>query len=268
MSDVSRENRGRILILTINRPKSHNALTAEVIDTLRKEVVDAAENPDLLTVVITGAGPKAFCAGADLKELQDCGPDEALRILARGQRAFRDIEAAEIPVITAVNGVALGGGFELILASTVPVLAKNASLGLPESSLGLIPGYGGTQRLPRVVGTVVAAHLMLTGSSLDADRAYELGVTPVPPVDEGMALDAAMGLAERICEQGPEAVKAVLRSMDRGNGIPLDAALQIETGLAALAVAGEESTEGIGAFLDKRPPEFGPVGPTRRFGES
>lgn len=268
MSDVRTEARDNVLLLTIERPHAFNALTAEVIEALRREVVAAAEHPDFLAVVITGAGTKAFCAGADLKELDGRGADEALEILGFGQKAFREIEMAEIPVITAVNGVALGGGFELVLASDVPVLAMNAQLGLPESSLGLIPGYGGTQRLPRVVGEAVATHLMLTGTRLKAERAYALGITPVAPVDEGMALDAAMGIAEKICSQGPEAVKTILRSMDRGRGVALDAGLQIETGLAALAVAGQESTEGISAFLDKRPARFGAVSHTRHDGES
>lgn len=268
MTDVAKESMDGVLVLTINRPQAFNALTAEVIETLRREVVEAAGNPDYLAVVITGSGQKAFCAGADLKELQNCGADEAVRILSSGQQAFRDIEKAGIPVITAVNGLALGGGFELILASDIPVLAANAKLGLPESSLGLIPGYGGTQRLPRVAGEAVAAHLMLTGTKLGADRAYAVGITPIPPVEEGRALSAALEIAEKVCSQGPAAVKAILRSMDLGRGVPLDAGLQIETGLAALAVVGEESTEGIGAFLEKRAANFGSSGPLRQYGES
>lgn len=264
MSDVLVEKRGRTLVLTINRPQAFNALTAGVIETLRQEVMAAAQDPGLRTVVITGHGPKAFCAGADLKELQDCGADEALRILGGGQQAFKDIETAEIPVITAVNGVALGGGFELILASDIPVLAANATLGLPESSLGLMPGYGGTQRLSRVVGEPIALYLMLTGTKMNADRAHATGITPIVPVDEGTVLEAALEVADRINRQGPAAVKAILRSVGRGRGISPEAGLQIETGLAALAVAGEESTEGIGAFLEKRPAAFAPATDTEK----
>lgn len=268
MSVVEIDTHGEVLVLTINRPEAFNALNAEVIEALRSRIVAAAGNPELRAVVITGAGPKAFCAGADLKELQDCDANQAAKILESGQSAFREIESAEIPVIAAVNGLALGGGFELILAADIPVLAANARLGLPETSLGLIPGYGGTQRLPRAGGDAVAAHLMLTGTKLDAHRAYALGITPIEPVDEGMAPQAAIAIAERICAQGPEAVKAVLRSIDRGRDASLDGGLQVETGLAALAVAGSESTEGIAAFLEKRPADFGTLLPSNPLGES
>ena len=150
---------------------------------------------------------------------------------------------------------ALGGGFELILASTIPVLSTKAALGLPESSLGLIPGYGGTQRLPRAVGEKVAAHLMLTGTRLSAERAYQLGLTPLAPVAPEELLATATGLAEAVAAQGPRAVRAILNALGAArNG--LDAGLAVETGLAALAVAGDESTEGINAFLQRRPPVF------------
>lgn len=256
MEDVKLEIKNSVLILTIHREEAFNALNRDVIGALREEVVAAAENPKILAVVITGSGEKAFSAGADLKELQGMNADEAQQTLGFGQNAFRDIEKAEVPVIAAVNGMALGGGFELILASTIPVIHNNAKLGLPEASLGLIPGYGGTQRLSRIVGENVAAHLMLTSTKLTADRAYELGLTPVPPVREGQVIDVALQVAEKICKQGPGAVKAIIRSMDRGRTAGPDSGLQIETGLAALAVAGEESTEGINAFINKRQADF------------
>ena len=152
--------------------------------------------------------------------------------------------------------MALGGGFELVLACTVSVLSTAAKLGLPESGLGLIPGYGGTQRLPRLIGRSAAAYLMLTGSRLDADRAYQLGLTPVPPVEPEHLLPTATELAETIAAQGPRAVRAILRALVVGGDAPLDAGLGIETGLAALALAGTESTEGIAAFHERRPARF------------
>ncbi|MEE3853044.1 enoyl-CoA hydratase-related protein [Gordonia sp. LSe1-13] len=250
------ERTGAVTTVTIDRPDAFNALNAEVIEAIATAVRDAAAQPSVRAVVITGSGQKAFSAGADLKELDGLGPDDAHAVLDRGQRVFRAIEQAPVPVIAAVNGLALGGGFELILATTFPVLSTKAALGLPESGLGLIPGYGGTQRLPRAVGDRVAAHLMLTGARLDAPRAYELGLTPVPPVEPDELLPTAVAIAEKIAAQGPMAVRAILGAVESGRDATLDAGLGIETGLAALAVAGEESTEGVAAFLERRPAKF------------
>ncbi|MFC9359624.1 enoyl-CoA hydratase/isomerase family protein [Rhodococcus sp. NPDC057014] len=256
MSVLTIERAGAVTTLTINRPDAFNALNTDVIGALLEAVTAAENDPAVRAVVLTGSGEKAFSAGADLKELAGMGPDRARQVLSSGQQAFRIIERSSVPIIAAVNGVALGGGFELALASTFPVLSMKASLGLPESGLGLIPGYGGTQRLPRAVGQRVAVHLMVTGSRLDADRAYALGLTPVPPVAPEELLAAATGIAEKIAAQGPLAVRAILHALEVGRDAPLDAGLGVETGLAALAVAGEESTEGIGAFLERRPAKF------------
>ncbi|WP_341716318.1 enoyl-CoA hydratase-related protein [Micromonospora sp. FIMYZ51] len=250
------ERAGSIMTVTINRPEAYNALNAEVLRRLHAAVRDADGDPAIRAVVITGSGEKAFCAGADLKELAGMGADRAHRTLHAGQRVLRDVERAKIPVIAAVNGVALGGGFELVLASTFAVMSTRASLGLPESGLGLMPGYGGTQRLPRVIGAPAAAHLMLTGARLDAQRAYQLGLSPVPPVDPADLMATVSALAEKIAAQGPAAVRAILTALDTGRDAPLDAGLELETGLAALAVAGVESAEGIAAFLERRPPRF------------
>jgi enoyl-CoA hydratase len=256
MSVLKVERAGAVTTLTINRPEAFNALNSTVIAALSDAVNVAASDPEVRAVVVTGTGEKAFCAGADLKELADMGSDRAYEILSTGQRVFRTLELAPIPIIAAVNGLALGGGFELILAATLPVLSTRAALGLPESGLGLIPGYGGTQRLPRAVGERVAVHLMLTGARLTADRAYELGLTPVPPVAPEDLLRTAIDMAEKIAEQGPRAVGAILQAVQIGRDASLDAGLAAETGFAALAVAGAESTEGIRAFLESRPAAF------------
>ena len=256
MTEVLATRDGAVLTLTINRPEAFNALNAAVISGLRDGLLSAAADPAIRAVVITGTGAKAFSAGADLKELVGMGPDLAHTTLAAGQRAFREIESAPIPVVAAVNGLALGGGFELILCATVPVLSTTAKLGLPESGLGLIPGYGGTQRLPRLIGQASAAHLMLTGARLEAERAYQLGLTPLPPVPPDELLSTAAELAADIAAQGPNATRAILQALSTGRDAPLDAGLGVETGLAALAVAGAESTEGINAFLERRPPMF------------
>ncbi|MGW4335424.1 enoyl-CoA hydratase/isomerase family protein [Rhodococcus koreensis] len=260
MSVLLEHTEGAITTLTINRPDAFNALNRDVLVAMASAVTRAADDPSSRAVILTASGTKAFSAGADLKELASMGPDTARSTLSLGQDVFRTIERAPIPVITAVNGLALGGGFELVLASTFPVLSEKVSLGLPEAALGLIPGYGGTQRLPRAVGERRAAHLMLTGSRIDADRAYEMGLTPVPPVAPGALLDTAHKVASVIAGQGPNAVRAIVRAIDIGRDAPLDAGLSAETGMAALAVAGEESTEGISAFLERRAPSFGESG--------
>ena len=254
------ERAGPVTTLTINRPEAYNALNAEVLLALRDAVRTAEAEPAVRVVVLTGTGPKAFSAGADLKELEGMSPDRAHETLRFGQRVLRDIERAAVPVIAAVNGVALGGGFELALATTFPVLSTRASLGLPESGLGLTPGYGGTQRLPRAIGAQTAAHLMLTGTRLAAARAYQLGLTPVPPVAPDELLDAVTAIAETIAAQGPRAVRSILAAIEGGRDAALDAGLELETGLAALAVSGAESDEGIAAFLQRRSANFPDVG--------
>lgn len=250
------EHAERITTLTINRPEVFNALNGDVLLRLREAIVAATANPHVRAVVITGTGKTAFSAGADLNELQGMTSGRAHETLRAGQQVLRDIERAAIPVIAAVNGVALGGGFELVLAATFPVLSTRASLGLPESGLGLIPGYGGTQRLPRAVGAQTAAYLMITDSRLDAERAYQIGLTPVPPVAPDELDATARTIAEQIAARGPGAVRSILSALEAGRDATLDAGLQLETGLAALAVGGVESDEGIGAFLERRPPSF------------
>jgi enoyl-CoA hydratase len=258
------EQAGPVTTLTINRPEAYNALNADVLGALRDAVTAAEADPSVRVVVVTGAGEKAFSAGADLKELAGMSSDRAHETMRSGQRVMRELERSAVPVIAAVNGVALGGGFELVLAATFPVLSTRASLGLPESGLGLIPGYGGTQRLPRAVGAQTAAHLMLTGARLDADRAYQLGLTPVPPVPPEELMATAAAIAQTVAGQGPLAVRSILAALDGGRDASLDAGLQLETGLAALAIGGAESDEGIAAFLQRRPADFADPGAEKR----
>lgn len=246
--------RGQVAILTISRPQAMNALNADVLAGLRTGVERAIADPRLRALVITGEGKRAFCAGADLKELQGLDAAAAEGIFHRGQAAMRAIESAPIPIIAAVNGVALGGGFELALACTLVVVHREASLGLPETGLGLMPGYGGTQRLTRRIGSARAALVMLTGARLSAEDAYHDRIAAVRPTDD--ALGAAIEIGEQIAAQGPRAVRAVLTAMRQAAASGLEAGLELETALASQLPFGVEGAEGISAFLDRRTPNF------------
>jgi enoyl-CoA hydratase len=250
------EPHGRVAVVRINRPQVHNALNAQVLAKLDSAIDALGSDGAMRAVVITGSGAKAFSAGADLDALSSMDVHQAHTFLRDGQHVMRRIERSPIPVIAAVNGVALGGGFELVLSCGFAVLSANASLGLPEAGLGLIPGFGGTQRLVRAVGPAVARHLMLTGRRVDAARAYELGLTVLPPIAPDELLSAALAVAQEIAQRGPQACRSILRVVEEGQDAPLETGLALEAALAAMAVAGAESTEGIEAFLGRRTPNF------------
>jgi enoyl-CoA hydratase len=248
------ERDASIAVITLNRPRVHNALNGEVLRQLDEALTRILDDGVVNAVVVTGAGERSFCAGADLDELSALDGHASRALFGFGQRVMHRIATSPVPTISAVNGLALGGGFELVLATTIPVLAENASLGLPEAGLGLIPGYGGTQRLPRVIGRSAAAHLMLSGERLSAHRAYELGLTPVVPVPVVDVLDTALELARTIGGRGPLAISAILEAMNT-TGADVGG-LAHETALAALANAGAEAQEGIAAFQERRPARF------------
>ncbi|MBK1789029.1 enoyl-CoA hydratase/isomerase family protein [Prauserella sp. ASG 168] len=250
------ERDGAVATVRIDRPAVHNALNARLVRRLGAEIGALAAD-GTRAIVLTGTGEKAFSAGADLDELATLDAETAHTVMRAGQAVFREIERSPVPVIAAVNGLALGGGFELVLACSFAVVSHKASLGLPEAGLGLIPGYGGTQRLARVAGPAVARHVMLTGSRIDAERAYQLGLAVLPPTEPAELLPTALELAGTIATKGPRACRAILDVVDRGLDVPLDAGLALETGLAALAIGGGESSEGVAAFKDKRAPRFG-----------
>jgi enoyl-CoA hydratase len=249
------ERQGPIAVLRIDRPAVHNALNAQVLAELDRAVAGLPAD-GVRAAVLTGTGTRAFSAGADLDELIGLTAEQAHEVLSAGQAVVTRIERSPVPVIAAVNGLALGGGFELVLACTFAVLADGAQLGLPEAGLGLMPGYGGTQRLARRVGAPVAAHSMLTGERIRADRAFALGLTPVAPVPVESVVDAACELARSIAARGPRAVRAVLLALRHGADVPLDAGLAFESALAGLVTGGEEAAEGIAAFKARRKPSF------------
>jgi enoyl-CoA hydratase len=251
------EQDGPVRTVTIDRAGVHNALNAAVLSALSAAVVEAEADRGTRAVVLTGAGERAFSAGADLDELAGLSLTQAHETLQAGTRTMRLIETSRVPVIAAVGGLALGGGFELALACSFIVASERASFGLPESGLGLIPGYGGTQRLPRLVGRHVANYVMLTGQRLDAAAAYACGLLPLPPTPADALLDTAHELAHRIARRSPAAAAAVLSASVHAGDAPLEAGLALETALAALATHGPDGVEGVAAFREKRTPQFG-----------
>ena len=241
--------------ITINRPDKLNALNATVIDELADAVGHIESDDAVRGVILTGAGTKAFAAGADIAELTEQGPmDGKARALA-GQRAMRRMERCGKPVIAAVNGFALGGGCELAMACHLRVASETARFGQPEVKLGLGPGYGGTVRLPRLVGKGRALELLLTGAMIDAQEAWRIGlVNRVVPADRLLAETEA--LARTILEQGPLAVRLVLEAVDSGLDLSVDEALLLEANHFGLLSSTADMKEGTAAFLAKRPPRF------------
>jgi enoyl-CoA hydratase len=245
-----------VAMLRINRPQVHNAMHSRLIAALADAVGDLSRDGSVRAVVITGTGDRAFSAGADLHEVSGLDAGAALRLMAGGQAAFRRIEESCVPVIAAVNGLALGGGFELALACSFAVLSERATLGLPEAGLGLIPGYGATQRLTRVAGPAVARYVMLSGRRISAEEAHRWGLTPVPPVPAGHLLDSAVRLATEISTRGPQACARILHLVDLAADQSLDGGLSVETRLAAEAIGSAEGKEGVRAFIERRTPRF------------
>lgn len=253
------EREDAVATVRIDRPEVHNALNAETLRRLGDEIAALAGSGAVHAIVLTGTGDKAFSAGADLADLAGLSVEEAAPVMRAGQAVLRGIERCPVPVIAAVNGIALGGGFELALACSFALASANAAFGLPEAGLGLIPGYGGTQRLARVAGPAVARHVMLTGYRIGAGRAHQLGITVLPPVERDALMPLALDTARRVASRGPAARRAIIDAVDTGIDVPLDAGLALETRLAAMAIGGSEAAEGVAAFREKRPPVFGTV---------
>jgi enoyl-CoA hydratase len=241
--------------LTVNRPDKLNALNRQLLADLDTAVREAAAAPEVKALALTGAGEKAFVAGADIAELTSLTPAAAEALSRQGQRLFDLIERVGKPVIAAVNGFALGGGCELALACHLRLAAANARFGQPEVKLGLIPGYGGTQRLPRLVGQGRALELLLSGAMIDAATALSWGL--VNRVTEpGSLRQAAQQLAEQIVALSPVAVSRCLAAVYGGASLPLERALAGETAQFGLCFASEDMKEGTAAFLEKRPANF------------
>lgn len=245
----------RIAFVTFNRPDKLNALSDAVMAELAEAVEDIATRDDVGGVILTGAGSKAFVAGADIGELATQGPFDGKARALRGQATLRRLETCGKPVIAAVNGYALGGGCEVALACHIRIAAENAKFGQPEVKLGIGPGYGGTQRLPRIVGKGRAIELIITARTIDADEALRIGlVTRVVPPDR--LLEEATDAMKTILSMGPLAVQLSLEAIDRGLETSLDEGLLLEANHFGLIAASDDMREGMQAFLDKRDPNF------------
>jgi enoyl-CoA hydratase len=245
------EGEGPVRVITINRPKVLNALNSQTIRELDETFRALQHDDGVRAVVLTGAGDKSFVAGADINELAVLSPVDAHRRMRRGQGVLDAIEQLGKPVIAAINGFALGGGCELAMACTIRVAADTARFGQPEINLGLMPGYGGSQRLPRLVGRGRALEILLSGEMISAARAHEIGlVNRVVPTASLMT--EALAMAAALASKAPVAVRYILDAVHHGGELPLAEAQYLEASLFGLIAATEDMREGTRAFLEKR----------------
>ena len=245
----------RITIITINRPKSLNALNYKTLKELEEALTGAQKDPETKVVLITGAGEKAFIAGADLNELALLNPISGKEVAEKGQVLFSFLENLGKPTIAVVNGFALGGGTELALACTMRVASPNAKFGLPEVGLGIMPGYGGTQRLSRLVGEGRAMEIILSAEAIDAQEAYRIGLVNKIFAKESL-LEEARKFAQKFAQKGGIALRHAMEAIHQGLDLPLEKGFKLEASLAGLNWATEDAKEGTRAFLEKRKPIF------------
>jgi enoyl-CoA hydratase len=244
-----------VVVVTISRPNVLNAIDAPTLDALRRAVLDLKHDDGVRVVIITGSGDKAFVAGADINELAAQTPTTLRQHAVTGQHVFDLIENMGKPVIAAINGYALGGGCELAMACTLRIAADTARLGLPEITLGILPGYAGTQRLARLVGKAKAMELILTGTPIPAQDAARIGLVN-RVVTSGELMAAARDLANQLAKQPPVAVQYIINAVNKGLEMPFAEACVFEATLFGLLAATDDMREGTRAFLEKRKPLF------------
>lgn len=255
MENVKLEKKNKIAYVTIDRPKVLNALNMATMQELHQVFVDLKDDREIRVVILTGGGEKAFVAGADINELAKNNPVEAKAYTHRGQAVLDLIENLGKPVIACINGFALGGGCEIAMACTMRLASENAKLGQPEVKLGIIPGYGGTQRLPRLVGTGRALQMVLTGEMISAQEAHRTGlVNEVVPADRLIA--RAEEIAGKIIANAPLAIQYCLEAVNQGMNMTLEKGLFLEATLFGMCSATDDKKEGTTAFLEKRPANF------------
>lgn len=244
----------RIAVITVNRPDKLNALNDATIAELGRAIDEANTREDVAGVLLTGAG-RSFIAGADISELESQSPLEAQRRARVGQAIFRRFETSPKPTVAAINGFALGGGCELAMACHVRLASEKAKLGQPEVKLGIVPGYGGTQRLPRLVGRGAALKLLLTGDMIDAAEAFRLGLVDQVVAPESL-MDTARTLLAAMVANAPLALAGCIEAVNRGQDVPLEEGCTIESDFFGLLSATADMKEGMRAFLEKRAPTF------------
>jgi enoyl-CoA hydratase len=253
--NIKTETRDGILIVTIDRPAVRNSLNAQTIAEIESAFDAARDDEGVRCVIVTGSGEKAFVAGADINELAKLTPITGKQTSERGQNVFTNIERFPKPVIAAINGFALGGGCELALACHIRIASENAQIGLPEVTLGIIPGYGGTQRMARLLGKGKAFELVCSGERVTAAEAERIGlVNKVVPA--GQLMSAAEDMAKKIAARGPLAVRAAIEAINYGSDMPLEEGQLLEATLFGVLCASEDMKEGMAAFLEKRTANF------------
>ena len=249
------DRRGRTLWITIDRPKKLNALNMETVGEIDRAMREAGEDREVWAICLTGAGDRSFVAGADIEELNTLGSVEAKEFAQRGQAVFSRIERMSKPVVAAVNGFAFGGGCELAMACHFRIATSTALFGQPEVKLGLIPGYGGTQRLPRLVGRGRALELLLSGRNVEADEAKSIGLVNLVCGPEVLE-EAVTGFLKPILRNGPQAVALCIEAVNLGLGLTLEDGCAVEAALFGVGASSPEMAEGTAAFLEKRRADF------------
>ncbi len=255
LENVRTETRDQILIVTIDRPKVLNALNAQTVEEIGRVFAEARGDEAVRAVIVTGGGEKAFVAGADINELARQSPISGKETSERGQFIFSQIERFPKPVIAAINGFALGGGCELALACHIRIASEKAQIGLPEVSLGIIPGYGGTQRMARLLGKGKALELICTGDRIGALEAEKIGLVNKVVAPEAL-LATAEEMAKKIASRSPVAVRAAIEAVNVGSEMGFEEGQFLEATLFGLLCASEDMKEGMAAFLEKRPAKF------------
>lgn len=255
MNSVITEKKDRAAIVTINRPKALNALNRDTLEELLACFTALEEDREIAAVIITGAGDKAFVAGADISAMQDMDTLAGREFGQLGQRVMNSVETFSRPVIGAINGFALGGGCELALACDFRIASDSARFGQPEVNLGVIPGFGGSQRLPRLVGTGHAMELLVTGEIIDAEQACRIGLVN-RVVSAAQLMDECLQVVEKISRKGPLAVRLCKEAVRGGMQMDIDRACRYESELFGICFASADQKEGMRAFLEKRPANF------------
>lgn len=255
MNGIEQQLASGILTITLNRVEKLNALSMDLLHELSNSFLDAKNNDNVKAVLLTGMGSKAFCAGADINRLAQCNAQSGYQFAQFGQAVFRQLETLGKPSLAAVNGYAFGGGCELAMAATLRIASENAQFAQPEVKLGVIPGYGGTQRLARLVGKGRALDLCLTARSIDASTALQWGlVSQVVPLPQ--LIETATTILNGILTMAPRAVTATMQAIDTGFDLSLTDALQVEALHFAAVCSTADKAEGVSAFLEKRPAVF------------